>query len=201
MTHKYKLLFHLRLPKLEDECPVFISLKKRVAKLYPRELGSLYVKSYNSQVYGGGNLTSLHTGLKMKLIYDRLTDRESVLVSGSHLKLLTTFLLSVLPLQVSCCGAPSLTRGRVYNLLIQLLLGFARAVILGPKSRDLFDSTNLEVQVSVFISHRNKYPQALSSLFVAPYDLQDYGGVILTRLHTKYSLKSLLCSDEKEGYN
>jgi hypothetical protein len=31
--------------------------------------------------------------------------------------------------------APSLTRGRAFNLLVQLLLGLARAVILGSKSR------------------------------------------------------------------
>jgi hypothetical protein len=31
--------------------------------------------------------------------------------------------------------APSLTRGRVYNLLVQLFLGLARAVTLEPKSR------------------------------------------------------------------
>jgi hypothetical protein len=37
----------------------------------------------------------------------------------------------------SCCGggAPSLTRGLVCNLLLRLLLGLARAVSLGPKSR------------------------------------------------------------------
>jgi hypothetical protein len=33
------------------------------------------------------------------------------------------------------CGAPSPTRGWVCNLLVQLLLGLARAVTLGPKSR------------------------------------------------------------------
>jgi hypothetical protein len=31
--------------------------------------------------------------------------------------------------------APSMTRGRVYNLLVQLLLGLARVVTLGSKSR------------------------------------------------------------------
>jgi hypothetical protein len=37
-------------------------------------------------------------------------------------------------LQVSWCGAFSLTREWVYNLLVQLHLGLARAVILGSKS-------------------------------------------------------------------
>jgi hypothetical protein len=33
-----------------------------VAQLYPRDLGSLFVASYDSQGYGGGIVTSLHTG-------------------------------------------------------------------------------------------------------------------------------------------
>jgi hypothetical protein len=44
------------------------------------------------------------------------------------------------------------------------------------------DSPNLEGQVPVFISPRNRvaqlYPQALGSVFVASYDLQGYGGGI-----------------------
>jgi hypothetical protein len=49
------------------------------------------------------------------------------------------------------------------------------------------DSPNLEVQVRVFISPRNRvaqlYPQALGSPFVASYVSQGYGGGIRTRLH------------------
>jgi hypothetical protein len=41
------------------------------------------------------------------------------------------------------------------------------------------DSSNLEGQVPVFISPRNRvaqlYPQALGSLFVVPYDSQELG--------------------------
>jgi hypothetical protein len=37
--------------------------------------------------------------------------------------------------RVSVCGTPSLTRGWVCNLLVQLLLGLARAVTLGSKYR------------------------------------------------------------------
>jgi hypothetical protein len=33
-----------------------------VTQLYPRVLGSLFVASYDSQGYGGGILTRLHTG-------------------------------------------------------------------------------------------------------------------------------------------
>jgi hypothetical protein len=46
------------------------------------------------------------------------------------------FLLEYFFRQLRFCSfvAPSLTRGRVCNLLVQLLLGFARAVTLGSKS-------------------------------------------------------------------
>jgi hypothetical protein len=52
----------LRLPHLEGQVPVFISPRNRVAQLYPRALGSLSVVSYDSQGYGGGILSRLHTG-------------------------------------------------------------------------------------------------------------------------------------------
>jgi hypothetical protein len=41
---------------------VFISPRNRVAQLYPRALGSLFVVFYDSQGYGGGILSRLHTG-------------------------------------------------------------------------------------------------------------------------------------------
>jgi hypothetical protein len=86
------------------------------------------------------------------------------------------------------CGAPSLTIGRICHL--QLLLAPANTVILRPESRGTHDHTllshirdfpNLEGQVPVFISPRNRvarlYTQALGSLFVASYVSQGYGGV------------------------
>jgi hypothetical protein len=36
--------------------------RNRVAQLHPQAQGSLYVVSYDSQGYGGGILTHLHTG-------------------------------------------------------------------------------------------------------------------------------------------
>jgi hypothetical protein len=79
----------------------------------------------------------------------------------------------------------SLTRGRVCSL--QLLMALAIAVILRSESRwihdhtllsQIRDSPNLEDQVPVFISLKNRlarlYPQALGSLFVAPYESQGY---------------------------
>jgi hypothetical protein len=46
----------------EGQVPVFISPRNRVAQLYPRALGSLFVASYDSQGYGGGILIHLYTG-------------------------------------------------------------------------------------------------------------------------------------------
>jgi hypothetical protein len=48
-------------PNLESQVPVLISPRNRVAKLYPRALGSLYVASYDSQGYGEGILTHHHS--------------------------------------------------------------------------------------------------------------------------------------------
>jgi hypothetical protein len=66
---------------------------------------------------------------------------------------------------------------------LQLLLVLASAFIFGSDSRgthdhvllsQIRDSTNLEGQVPVIISLRNRvaqlYPQAMDSLFVASYD-------------------------------
>jgi hypothetical protein len=78
---------------------------------------------------------------------------------------------------------------------LQLLLTLVSAVILRSESDGthvhilLFlirDSPNLEGQVPIFISPRNRlsqlYPQTLGSLFVASYDSQGYGGGIQTHL-------------------
>jgi hypothetical protein len=97
--------------------------------------------------------------------------------------------ITVKQLRVCWHGAPSLTRERVCRL--QLLLDLASPVILGSESHilqsQIRDSPNLEGQVPVFISPRNRvakiYPQALGSLFVASYDSQGYSGGIRTRHH------------------
>jgi hypothetical protein len=78
--------------------------------------------------------------------------------------------ITVRQLQVSWCGALSLTRGRVYRL--QLLLALANAVIFGSESRGSRDNILLS--------------QIRDFLFVASYDSQGYGGDIRTRLHTDY---------------
>jgi hypothetical protein len=101
--------------------------------------------------------------------------------------------------QLNTCGyspyVSSLMREWVCRL--QLLLVLAGAVKLRSESRGTHDhiflsqirgSPNLEGQISVFISPRNRvarlYLQALGSLFVASYDSQGYGGGIRPRLHT-----------------
>jgi hypothetical protein len=76
-------------------------------------------------------------------------------------------------------------------------MGLASADILRSESRgthdqillsQIQDSPNLEGQVRVFISPRNRvarlYPQVLGSLFIGLYDSQGYGGGIRPRLHT-----------------
>jgi hypothetical protein len=135
--------------------------------------------------------------LKLKL---KSSVGQSVLVSGAHLGPATnfSFLLEISFRQMRVCYfvAPSLTRGRVCNLLVQLLLDLPEQSLLSRSPVELtaifysliWDSPNLEGQVPVFISPRNRvaqwYPRALGSLFVASYDSQGCGGGILTRLHT-----------------
>jgi hypothetical protein len=64
--------------------------------------------------------------LKLKLIYDRVCPGVRC-PSGTHDQFFFLLEISFRQLQ--------LTRGRVCNLLVQLLLGPARAVTLGSKSR------------------------------------------------------------------
>jgi hypothetical protein len=62
MTIFYCLRFETP-PNLESQVPVFISHRNRVARLYPQTPGSLFIASYDSQGYGGGIRTRLHTVL------------------------------------------------------------------------------------------------------------------------------------------
>jgi hypothetical protein len=107
------------------------------------------------------------------------------------------FLLEIFFPQLRVCYfvAPSLTKGKVWNLLLLLVLASAvrsglspeglKAIFYCPNS---WDSPNLKGQVPVFISPGNSvvqiYPRALGSLSVASYGSQGYGGSILSRLHT-----------------
>jgi hypothetical protein len=118
---------------------------------------------------------------KLKLIYDRQSVGQSVLVSGTHLGPTTNFYFS-LKLSLDSCGfvillAPSLTRGRVCNLLYNCFWALPEQSHLSRSPTELtaifycliWDSPNLEGQVPVFISPRNRvaqlYPRALSGLW------------------------------------
>jgi hypothetical protein len=105
--------------------------------------------------------------------------------SGTHDQLF--FLLEISFRQLWLCYfvAPSLTRGRVCNLLVQLLLGLAIAATLGSKSR----TTHGHILLShlrlpqpgrpgphIYIPQEQGGPvippRVLGSLFVASYDTQ-----------------------------
>jgi hypothetical protein len=141
------------------------------------------------------NGESLRDLAESELLYDwRFTANQFVLAT-SLLRLTT----SNFSFQQNTCGycpyvTSSLTRGWVCRL--QLLLVLASAVILTSESRgthdhillsQIRDSPNLEGQIPVFISPRNRvaplYPQAQGSLFVASNDSQRYGGGIRPCLH------------------
>jgi hypothetical protein len=111
------------------------------------------------------------------------------------------FLFDVFFRQLRICYfvAPSLTRGRVCNLLLLLVL--ARAVPLDSESRETQDDILLSQFLRlpqpggpgpVFIPPRNRvaqiYPRALGSLSAASYDSQGYGGDILFHLHKGFKL-------------
>jgi hypothetical protein len=133
---------------------------------------------------------------EVKLIYDRRSVGQSVLVSGSHLEPMTRFLFSVWRLRVPWCVAPSLTSGWVCNLLVQLFLVLARAVTLGSKSRRTHDHILLShlrltqpggPDPCIYIPQEQGGPvitRGTGFPFVASYDSQGCGGGILTRLHT-----------------
>jgi hypothetical protein len=56
-------------PNLEGQVPVFIFSRNGVAQLYPQALGSIFVASYDSQGYGEGIRTRLHTGSHVTILH------------------------------------------------------------------------------------------------------------------------------------
>jgi hypothetical protein len=106
------------------------------------------------------------------------------------------FLLEILFRQLQMCYfvAPSLTRGRVCNLLLLLVL--ASAVPLGTESRRTHGHILLphlrlpqprRPGPCIYIPQEQGgpvIPPGTVFPFVALYDSQGYGGGILTRLHT-----------------
>jgi hypothetical protein len=109
----------------EGQIPVFISPRNRVAQLYPRALGSLYVASCDSQGYGESILTRLDIGFfftsRTRSYFT--TDGQSVSMSWYRVPLWdlhpnTTSCrnVAVWNLRSCFCGASSLTRARVCNV-------------------------------------------------------------------------------------
>jgi hypothetical protein len=95
--------------------------------------------------------------LKFKFSYDRRSVVQSVLMSGSHLEHMTRGLFSVSQFRDSCCGAPSLTRGQVCNLLYNCFWALPEQSLSGPSPAELTaifycligDCPNVEGQVPV----------------------------------------------------
>jgi hypothetical protein len=133
---------------------------------------------------------------EVEVTYDQQPVGQSVLVPGFHLDSMIIYPLSLWRLWVSWYWASSLMRGQVCNLLVQFLLGLARAVTLGSKScrthgHILLSHLRLpqpgDPGPCVYIPRNSMaqlYPRALGSLFVAFYSSQGCVGCILTRLHT-----------------
>jgi hypothetical protein len=74
-THDHILLSQIwdyHCPNLEGQVPIFISPRNKVAQLYSKELGSIFVASYNSQGYGGGIWPCLHMGWDSSVVLQAL---------------------------------------------------------------------------------------------------------------------------------
>jgi hypothetical protein len=122
----------------------------------------------------------------------RFTTNQFVLATSPSRLTTSSFTFQLHTCVYSSYVTSALTKRYVYRL--QLLVVLASAVILRSESRathdhilvsQIRDSPNLEGQIPVFISLRNRvvrlYPQALGSVHVASYDLQGYGGGIRPR--------------------
>jgi hypothetical protein len=113
------------------------------------------------------DLSVWSTELKLKLNYERLSVGQPV---GVHEQLL----FPVWQLRGSWCWASSQTRGSVYNLLVKLLLGFARAVTLGSeyrRTRDhvLLSHWKLSQPVSRSQSYFTTFGQSVSQALWGPW--------------------------------
>jgi hypothetical protein len=100
---------------------------------------------------------------KLKLIYDRQSVGQFVLVSGTHLRPATNFSIS-LKFSLDSCGffyfiAPFLTRGRVCNLLYNCFWALPEQSLLGRRPAELtailycliWDSPSLELDLEFFL--------------------------------------------------
>jgi hypothetical protein len=108
---------------------LYITLKNRLAQLYPQALGSLFVASYKLQGHGEGTGTRLHAGIlktksksKSKLLYYwRISANQFVLGSRSLRTAITDFFSQLNPCGYSPYVTSSLTRKWVCLLWICLV--------------------------------------------------------------------------------
>jgi hypothetical protein len=181
---------------LEGQVPVFIYPRNRVAQLYPWELSSLFVASYDSRGYGGDVLIHLQSGttwteLKLKLIYDRQSVGQSVLVSDPHLEPMTRFLFSdncrfldvgrhlwqedgSVVYLYNCFWALPCLGSKSHRTHDHMLLSHLRLPQLGGPGPCIYIP---QEQAGLVIPLGTGFP------FVTSYDSQSYDWGILTRLH------------------
>jgi hypothetical protein len=110
--------------------------------------------------------------------------------------------ISFIQLWVCYFVVPSMTRGRVCNLLYNCFWALSEQSLLGRSPAELtaifyclvWDSPHLEGQGPVFISPRNRvaqlYLRALGSLFVASYDSQGLRRVSQLSIYSRYIVTS-----------
>jgi hypothetical protein len=94
LTHDHILMSRIQdSSNLEGQVPVFISLRNRVAQLYPQALSSLFVASYDSQ---SASLGSLLYSLGANSTENIASNNPSVVVMGGYLAI-ARILLTCLP--------------------------------------------------------------------------------------------------------
>jgi hypothetical protein len=141
--------------------PLFIPFRNKVAQLYPRALGSLYVPSYDSQGYDGSILTRLHMGfprlefeveVTLRLTVSQLVSQSVCLGVEATLELVTRYYflskIAVWKLR-SCFFGDALSDERTgLQYAVQSLNGPGRAEPVTILYCLILDSPNL---VPVFI--------------------------------------------------
>jgi hypothetical protein len=139
-----------------------------VAQLCLQALRSIFVASYDFQGHGKDTRTRNHSGYKLVVIEVTLRPIVSRPISlgvrhPSGTRDQFYFLLEIFFRRLRVCNfvVPSLTRGRVCNLLYNYFWALPEQSLLARSPAELtalfycliWDSTNLEGQVPVFRSH------------------------------------------------
>jgi hypothetical protein len=136
----------------------------------------------------------------LKLIYDQQSVGQSVMLPGAHLGAVTNFftLLEIFFRQLGVCYfvAPSLTRGRVCNLLYNCFRFLPEQSLLGQSTAELttifycliWDSPTWRARSLYLYPPGTGWPSYTPRHwvpFMSPLTTRrDCGGGILTRLHT-----------------